>query len=230
MRTLYLIPARAGSKGLPGKNIKKLGGKPLIEFSIDFALKHLKEEDELCVSTNDSEVIQIVKNKELRLHFKRPEELSTDIATTQDVILHALNYFQSIGKIFDMVFLLQPTSPFRTDYDWNAIVSTYDDSLDMVVSVKKTKENPYFNLVEESEDGFLFKSKVGNFTSRQECPAVYSVNGSMYLINVKSLQEKKINEFQKIKKVIMPEERSVDIDTMSDWVMAEFYLNQNENS
>ena len=230
MRTLYLIPARAGSKGLPGKNIKKLGGKPLIEFSIDFALKHLKLEDELCVSTNDFEVVQIVKNKKLKLHFERPEELSTDFATTQDVILHALNYFQSIGKFFDMVFLLQPTSPFRTDYDWNAIVSAYDDSLDMVVTVKKTKENPYFNLVEESENGFLFKSKAGNFTSRQECPAVYSFNGSMYLINVKSLQEKKINEFQKVKKVIMPEERSVDIDTMTDWVMAEFYLNQNENS
>ena len=230
MRTLYLVPARAGSKGLPGKNIKKLGGKPLIEFSIDFALKHLKLEDELCVSTNDYEVIQIVKNKGLKLHFERPEEFSTDIATTQDVILHALNYFQSIGKFFDMVFLLQPTSPFRTDSDWNAIVSAYDDSLDMVVSVKKTKENPYFTLFEESDEGFLFKSKAGNYTSRQECPAVYSFNGSMYLLNVKSLQEKKINEFRKVKKVIMPEERSIDIDTMADWVMAEFYFNKNENS
>jgi CMP-N,N'-diacetyllegionaminic acid synthase len=230
MRTLYLIPARAGSKGLPGKNIKKLGGKPLIEFSIDFALKHLKEEDELCVSTNDSDVIQIVKNKELKLHFRRPEELSTDIATTQDVILHALDYFQSIAIFFDRVFLLQPTSPFRTDSDWNAIVSAYDDSLDMVVSVKKTKENPYFTLFEENEGGFIVKSKPGNYSSRQECPAVYLFNGSMYLINVKSIREKKINVFQKVKKIIMPEERSVDIDTMADWVMAEFYLKKNENS
>jgi N-acylneuraminate cytidylyltransferase len=225
-----LVPARAGSKGLPGKNTKRLGNKSLIEFSIDFALKHIKSEDELCVSTNDNDVIQIVKRKQLKLHFERPDELSTDNATTQDVILHALNYFQSTGGFFDLVFLLQPTSPFRNDDDWSAIISAYNDSLDMVVSVKESKENPYFTLFEESKEGYLFKSKQGNFTSRQECPPVYSYNGSMYLIKVKSLLEKKINEFRKIKKIIMPEERSVDIDTMADWAIAEFYLNKNENS
>jgi N-acylneuraminate cytidylyltransferase len=230
MRILYLVTARAGSKGLPGKNIKILGEKPLIEFSIDFALRHIKLEDELCISTNDQDVMQIVKEKNIKLHFERPDELATDTATSQEVILHALNYFQSIGIMFDLVFLLQPTSPFRTDNDWNAIVSAYDDSLDMVVSVKKSKENPYFTLFEESEEGYLYKSKTGNYTSRQECPSVYSLNGSMYLFNVKSLQEKSINEFLKVKKVIMPEERSIDIDTMADWVMAEFYLNKNENS
>jgi CMP-N,N'-diacetyllegionaminic acid synthase len=230
MKILYLIPARAGSKGLPGKNIKKLGEKPLIEYSIDFALKHLKLDDELCISTNDYEVKQFVKEKKITLHFERPIELSTDTATTQNVILHALNYFQSIGKFFGMVFLLQPTSPIRTENDWNAIVSAYDDSLDMVVSVRKAKENPYFTLFEESEEGFLIKSKSGDYFSRQESPSVYSFNGSMYLINTKSLYQKKINEFQRIKKVIMPEDRSVDIDTMADWVLAEYYLNKNENS
>lgn len=230
MKILYLIPARAGSKGLPGKNTRKLGDKYLIEYSIDFALKHLKPEDVLCISTNDKEVVRIVNNKGIELPFERPDELSTDTATTQDVILHALRYYESFGEIFDAVFLLQPTSPLRADDDWDAIVSAYDDSIDMVVSVKKSKENPYFTLFEENDEGYLYKSKLGDFTSRQECPIVYTFNGSMYLLNVKSLKEKKINEFKKIKKVIMPEERSLDIDNMADWVLIEYYLNSNENS
>jgi N-acylneuraminate cytidylyltransferase len=230
MRILYLIPARKGSKGLPGKNTKLLGDKPLIEYSIEFALNNLNTDDALCISTNDEAVIEIAKSKGISIPFIRPEELANDNASSHDVIIHAINHYEKLNQTFEVVLLLQPTSPFRIQDDFIHLINEYDDTIDMVVSVKLAKENPYFTLFEENEGGFLVKSKFGNYTSRQECPAVYSLNGSMYLINAKSLHEKKISEFQKIKKVIMPEERSVDIDTMPDWVLAEFYLHKNENS
>lgn len=229
MRILYLIPARKGSKGLPGKNIKFLGNKPLIEYSIDFALNNLKYDDELCISTNDEAVIEIVKSKGISIPFIRPEELANDSASSYDVIIHALNQYENLNRTFDAVLLLQPTSPFRIQDDLTSLIKEFNFEIDMVVSVKRAKENPYFTLFEENSNGFLNKSKVGNFERRQDCPGVYAFNGSMYLINVESIKKSRITEFQHIKKIMMPEERSVDIDTLADWTLAEFYL-KNENS
>ena len=229
MRILYLIPARKGSKGLPGKNTKILGNKPLIEYSIDFALLNMKDEDELCVSTNDLEVVKIAEKKGISIPFIRPEELSDDNATSYDVIIHAISYYESLNKKFDAVLLLQPTSPFRNQYDFLKLKNEFDDEINMVVSVKLAKENPYFTLFEENKEGFLDKSKFGNFDRRQDCPEVYAYNGSMYLIKVESIKNSKIVDFKKIKKIVMPEERSIDIDTLADWTLAEFYL-KNENS
>jgi N-acylneuraminate cytidylyltransferase len=226
MRTLYLIPARKGSKGLPGKNTKLLGNKPLIEYSIEFALNNLQFDDELCISTNDEAVLAIAKSKGISIPFIRPEELSNDNASSYDVIIHAINHYEKLNKTFDAVLLLQPTSPFRIQDDFTHLIKEYDDETDMVVSVKISKENPYFTLFEENSNGFLNKCKVGSFQRRQDCPNVYAFNGSMYLIKVSALKKKPINEFKKIKKIIMPEERSIDIDTMTDWILAEFYLNK----
>ena len=228
MKILYLIPARKGSKGLPGKNIKILGNKPLIEYSIDFALENIKVDDELCISTDDIEVMKIAESKGISIPFIRPESLSDDNASSYDVIIHALNYYEENGKNFDSILLLQPTSPFRNINDFHNIIDMYEENCDMVVSVKITKENPYFTLFEENKEGMLVKSKSGDFVRRQDCPSVYAFNGSMYLINTKSIKKFKLNEFNRIKKIIMPEERSVDIDNQADWTLAEFYLN-NEN-
>jgi N-acylneuraminate cytidylyltransferase len=226
MKILYLIPARGGSKGLPGKNVKKLGDKPLIVHSIEFAMLNKTDEDELCISTDDIKVIEIAKSKGIAIPFVRPDKLASDSATSYDVILHALEHYEKGGKIFDAVLLLQPTSPFRNREDFNNLISNYNADLDMVVSVKNVKENPYFTLFEEDELGFLEKSKKGNFQRRQDCPQVFAYNGSMYLMNVETLKQKTISEFEKIKKIIMPDERSIDIDTMADWILAEFYLNK----
>ena len=226
MKILYLIPARAGSKGLPGKNVKILGDKPLIAHTIDFALKNIKEEDELCISSNDAEVLDIAKSLRIDVPFVRPEELASDTANSYDVIMHAIKYYEDNNKCFDLVLLLQPTSPFRSQDDFDTLIQSYDDEVEMVVSVKKAKENPYFTLFEENESGFLDKSKKGDFQRRQDCPDVFAFNGSMYLLKVSALKNRSINEFKKIKKIVMPEERSIDIDTMADWILAEFYLNK----
>ena len=229
MRILYVIPARRESKGLPGKNTKLLGYKPLIEYSIDFAISNLKSDDALCISTNDEAVIAIAKSKGIAVPFLRPEELANDTASSNDVIIHAINEYEKLNQTFDAVLLLQTTSPFRIQDDFNNLMKEYSIDTDMVVTVKFAKENPYFTLFEQNSEGFLRKSKVGNFDRRQDCPEVYSYNGSMYLINIESIKKSRITAFKKIKKVIMPEERSVDIDTLADWILAEFYL-KNENS
>jgi CMP-N,N'-diacetyllegionaminic acid synthase len=229
MRILFLVPARKGSKGLPGKNTKSLGGKPLIEYTIDFALNNLRFDDELCISTNDEAVIAISKSKGISIPFIRPEELANDNASSYDVIIHAINHYESLNQYFDAILLLQPTSPFRINDDFIRLINEYDDHTDMVVSVKIAKENPYFTLFEENSDGFLKKCKAGNFERRQDCPEVFAFNGSMYLINIESIKKLRIVEFANIKKVIMPQERSIDIDTHADWVLAEYYI-KNENS
>lgn len=229
MRILYLIPARKGSKGLPGKNTKILGDKPLILYTIDFALNIMEDEDILCISTNDLEVVKIAEAKGILIPFIRSEELSNDNAASYDVIIHAINHYEKLNQKFDAVLLLQPTSPFRTQEDFVNLKNEFDITTDMVVSVKFAKENPYFTLFEENNDGYLDKSKVGNFERRQDCPHVYAFNGSMYLINIESIKNSKIADFKKVKKIVMPEERSVDIDTLADWTLAEFNL-KNENS
>jgi N-acylneuraminate cytidylyltransferase len=229
MRILYLIPARKGSKSLPGKNTKLLGKKPLIEYSIEFALNNLKNDDVLCISTNDEAVIAIAESKGITIPFIRPEELANDNASSHDVIIHAINQYEKLNQTFDAVLLLQPTSPFRIQDDFTNLIKEYSVDTDMVVSVKLAKENPYFTLFEENSEGFLNKSKIGNYERRQDCPEVYVFNGSMYLINIESIKKSRIAALKYIKKIIMPEERSVDIDTLADWNLAEFYL-KNENS
>jgi N-acylneuraminate cytidylyltransferase len=226
MKILYLIPARKGSKGLPDKNVKVLGNKPLIAYTIDFALKNIKEGDELCISTNDDKVLEIVTDLGINVPFRRPAELATDEANSYDVIMHALKHYENIEKFFDVVLLLQPTSPLRSQDDFDNLIKEYSDSIDMIVSVKMVKDNPYFNLFEEDNLGFLEKSKKGNFQRRQDVPSVFAFNGSMYLMNVDSLKKMAIGNFKKIRKVVMPDERSVDIDTFADWILAEFYLNK----
>jgi CMP-N,N'-diacetyllegionaminic acid synthase len=229
MKILYIIPARKGSKGIPGKNHKLLGGKPLIEYTIEFALENMSCCDDLCISTNDQRIIEVARTKGVSVPFIRPDELCEDNTSSNDVILHAIEFYEKLDKTYDAILYLQPTSPFRSKEDLDKILSEFDLNLDMVVTVKLSKENPYFTIFEEDENGYLVKCKAGNFVTRQECPSVYIYNGSMYLINVKSIKENLITNFRKIKKVIMPDNRSVDIDTSSDWVLAEYILN-NENS
>lgn len=229
MRILYLITARAGSKGLPGKNVKILGNKPLVAYSIEFALQNMNPDDVLCISSNDDKVLSIAKGMGVDIPFIRPEEYATDTASSYDVIMHALSFYENAGYSFDAILLLQPTSPFRDVSDYKNMIAAYTSDVDMVVSVKQSKENPYFNLFEENNAGYLAKCKEGNFIRRQDCPPVFAYNGSMYLINTSSIKKYSIMEFSKIKKIIMPEERSIDIDTLADWNLAEFFLNKENN-
>ncbi len=223
MKILYIIPARGGSKGVPRKNVRLLNGKPLIAYSIEMALSVASAED-ICVTTDDDEVIEVAKSCGLEVPFKRPAHLASDSAGSYEVLLHALAHYESIGRRYDAVMLLQPTSPFRTSQHLKDITSLYTPQLDMVVSVGRSHQNPYFNLFEEKADGFLEKSKSGHYEGRQAVPPVYFYNGSLYLINVNSLKEMPLSAFEHVKKFLMSDICSYDIDTMLDWAICETIL------
>jgi N-acylneuraminate cytidylyltransferase len=222
---LVVIPARGGSKGVPGKNIKELGGKPLIQYTIE-AARELFEDDQILVSTDSIEIKNTVESLGFEVPFIRPEGLATDESATQDVLLHALNFVEEKGFFPRMLILLQPTSPFRNATHIKEALALYNNDLDMVVSVKETISNPYYVLKEENNQGFLENSKKGDFTRRQDCPKVWELNGAIYIINVDSLKSRSMGEFTKVKKYVMDEISSHDIDTMMDWELAKFYLNK----
>ena len=225
MKALVIIPARRGSRGIPGKNIKLLGDKPLIQYSIDAALKVFNKED-ILVSTDSKEIKVIAENCGLNVPFLRPDELATDFTSSQDVILHAIDYTQQRGQNYDTVVLLQPTSPFRNAQHIEEAIKLYDNRIEMVVSVKVSDHNPYYTLYEESDNGFLTQSKKAKFTRRQDCPNVYAYNGAIYVISIDALKTKSIAEFDKVKKYEMSELHSIDLDTPLDWDLAEIVLNK----
>lgn len=226
MKYLAVIPARGGSKGIPHKNIKPLGGKPLIYYSIDVARQFTTDEN-ICVSTDDAKIISVVEQHGLKVPFVRPAELATDTCGSSEVIQHAYQFFVDKGILYDAIVLLQPTSPFRKVKFIKEAVALYDESIDMVTSVRPAACNPYYDGFEEKADGLLQISKGdGTIARRQEAPKVWQQNGSIYVINPKSLIEKGMGGFTKIKKYAMPEAYSVDLDTMLDWKMAELIIKE----
>jgi CMP-N,N'-diacetyllegionaminic acid synthase len=224
MDVLFLITARGGSKGIPEKNIKSLAGKPLIHYSIEIA-RNFVDDEFICVSTDDDKIIKAVETLDLKVPFKRPSELATDTAGSYEVIMHAIQYYAGQGIHFEKIVLLQPTSPFRTKDQIAEALALFNDDTDMVVSVKETKSNPFHLLYLENEKGFLEKViEELHYDRRQAAPKVYELNGAIYVLNVRSLKEKKISEFTKIKKYLMSELTSVDIDTPLDWEWSEFLI------
>lgn len=228
MKPLVIITARGGSKGVPGKNIKLLADKPLIQYTVETARKVFPDHI-ICVSTDDADIKTFVEKLGLNVPFLRPVELAQDDSSSYDVLLHAINYYLSLGYNPDVTILLQPTSPFRTSNHIIEAMNLFDEDCEMVVSVKKSKANPYFNLFEQNKDGFLAKSKVGSYKRRQDCPDVFEFNGAIYLFKTEVLLAKNINEFTKIRKYEMDEMSSHDIDTELDWKIAEIIIeNRNE--
>lgn len=226
METLYIITARGGSKGVPGKNIKLLQGKPLIQYSIEVAMA-LAPGKNICVNTDDDSIIAVAKNFSVDVPFKRPAELATDSASMQDVLLYTISFYEKQGRSFDAIVLLQPTSPLRTVEDVKKAISLFTTDVDMVMSVFETRANPYYVLFEETS-GYLVKSKEGTFDTRQSAPIVYQANGAVYVINVNSLKTKSMKSFTRVRKMVMDEERSIDIDTPADWDYCEFLMGRRQ--
>ena len=220
---LVVIPARGGSKGIPGKNIKELSGKPLIYYTIEVA-RELFSDEQICVSTDDLEIKSVVENLGLKVPFIRPKELATDFSGTHETLLHAIDYFEKEGKKVDTLILLQPTSPFRTTSQLKEALEMYNSNVDAIVSVKETSSNPYYVLFEENKLGFLEKTKDGNFKRRQDCPKVWELNGAIYIVNAKKLKQKDIFELERVAKFEMDELSSVDLDSQLDWEFAEFLI------
>lgn len=226
MKPLVVIPARGGSKRLPGKNIKPLNGKPLIHYTIE-AAREVFDDTIICVSTDDEKIKQVSEQTGLKVPFLRPKELATDTADSRSVLLHAYEFYKEEREYeADVIILLQPTSPLRNATHIKEALKLYHNELDMVVSVKETDANPYFNLYEENEEGFLEKSKEGDFTQKQDVPKVWELNGAIYIINIKSINTS-LQNLKRVKKYTMDQRNSIDIDTELDWKLVEYIIDLN---
>lgn len=221
MKTLYVIPARGGSKGIPGKNIKPLAGKPLIVHTLELA-RSLASDDDICVTTDDNDIIKVLQAENYQVPFVRPAELAQDTSSSYDVIKHAVEFYESNGKQYDAIVLLQPTSPFRRITDVQRALEMHTDNTDLVVSCQKVRTNPYYAVFKVREDGLLEKFLCDSFTRRQDLPQLVEWNGAVYVISIDSLKRcDSLLTMNNIKMVEMDEIHSWDLDTMTDWIIAE---------
>ncbi|MCO5113694.1 MAG: acylneuraminate cytidylyltransferase family protein [Bdellovibrionaceae bacterium] len=221
---LALITARGQSKGIPRKNIKQLGKHPLIAWTIE-AAKKSKYLDDIVLSTDDNEIAAIAEQYGCKVPFIRPNHLALDTSTSMDVILHAL---EEVNKQYDYLLLLQPTSPFRSYQDINGIIeTTIDQNALMSVSVIKQRKPPQYSFM--ICDNKL-KQIIPSTTQlrRQDFPLTYEHNGSLYLSDTSFLKKEKNYLNNKIIPFIMEGlGASVDLDTMDDWLYAEFLIEKN---
>jgi CMP-N-acetylneuraminic acid synthetase len=184
MNILITICAREGSKGIPGKNIKLLNGKPLIDYTLNSAINFSKKyNSKIALSTNDDNILGICNSLGLHTKYKRPFELSTDNTGKIDTINDLLLFEEKEENIsFDYILDLDATSPLRTQTDlMEAFEVLHNDNNALnIFSVNKANKNPYFNMVEKATNGYFELSKNGNFLTRQSANPVFELNASFY--------------------------------------------------
>lgn len=228
MKILGLIPARGGSKGVPNKNIKLLGGKPLICYTIEASLA-TAEIDNLVVSTDSENIAKISKDAGANVPFLRPAELATDKSPSIDTVIHAVEFLAKKNVHFDAVCLLQPTCPFRTTEDIeNAIKTFKNQEADSLISVREVPHqyNPHWTFEADEDEQFLqiATGEKDIISRRQELPKAYHRDGSIYIVKTEVLLEKRSLYGDKIAFHVSQNPIDVNIDTLEDWAKAEAVL------
>jgi CMP-N,N'-diacetyllegionaminic acid synthase len=224
MRILGIIPARGGSKGVPGKNIKLLNGKPLLQYTAEIALESQRLTD-VILSSDDKQIITVAKSLGIQVPFFRPEELAQDTTSTIDVIIHALQWYENQAIFFDAVCLLQVTSPFRTvAFLDNAIEKFITSGCDSLVSVQKVplEYNPHWTFEVNPEGNLKIATGEEKIISRrQQLPDAYHRDGSIYLTKTEVLLQQLSLYGKSTSFVESSPEFYVNIDTLADWKKAE---------
>lgn len=222
---LGIIPARGGSKGIPRKNIKPLNGKPLINYTIDAALAS-QVFDRLIVSTDDPEFAEVSRQAGADVPFIRPVELATDEARGRDVLLHAMDWVGRHDKVYDLVMVLQPTSPLRQATDIiGALELLISKNGKAVVSVCEVEHHPWWcNTLPEDLSMKDFLPDKALHVHRQQLPRYYRLNGAIYCGFWDFVYSNESWYGEGTFAYVMPRERSVDIDTLIDWKLAEVLL------
>ncbi|WP_244958509.1 acylneuraminate cytidylyltransferase family protein [Pseudoalteromonas fuliginea] len=226
MKVIAVIPARGGSKRLPNKNVLPLQGMPLIAWTIE-AAKKSKYIDDILVSTDDAKIANIAISHSAKVPELRPKELSTDNATTNDVILYTLNKY---GTDADIVVILQPTSPFRShEHIDESLELLIDKSGTSVVSVTECEHPPLWaNTLPDSGSMNNFLKRSSQFRS-QDLQTFYRLNGAIYIYKIKELlDEKSMSYTNGTYAYKMQQKHSIDIDTKIDFDWAEFLLSDKE--
>ncbi len=228
-KVLCLICARGGSKGVPGKNIKSLGGTPLIGWSITSA-KQCSFFDRIVVSTDDKAISRIADKYGAETPFLRPAHLAKDSSPEWLVWQHAINELEQKQQFKPDYFVsLPPTSPFRSEVDIEkSVESLYKSNADIVISVTMSARNPYFNMVELDSDGFanLSKPHSSKTTRRQDAPEVFDMTTVVYAVRTKYVLNADGIFNGKVKTIVIPEIRALDIDTELDFEFADFLISK----
>jgi len=220
---LAIVPARGGSKGLPGKNVRPLCGRPLICWTIDTALA-CKEINAVVVSTDDEQIAAVAAAAGAEIPFLRPSRLADDMATSIDVVIHALDFLESNGRIFDIVLLLEPTSPLREVSDIQLALRCMSDSgASAIVSVCRAESvHPAFMFRTTSRGRlkpFMFTSTRG--LRRQEIEPLFYLEGTLYASTVEAIRKHRSFYHEDTIAYEVAKWKAIEIDDIDDFCMVE---------
>jgi CMP-N,N'-diacetyllegionaminic acid synthase len=222
MKVLALIPARGGSKGIPGKNIRPIAGKPLIAWTIEAALRS-RLGGAVVVSTDAPAIAEVACAAGAQVPFLRPAELASDTSPGIDTVFHALEQMPD----FDAVMLLQPTSPLRSTEDIDGCLELAErEALDSIVSVAPCEIHPAWTYAVDDAGRLRPLLPGSTATRRQDLPDAFALNGALYFARRPWLTARRTLLADDTRAYPMPIERSLDIDTPWDWRLAEFLLDR----
>ena len=229
MKVVALICARGGSKGLPGKNIRPLAGRPLIAWAIDRAAA-VKRIERVIVSTDAKEIASVAREAGAETPFLRPAELARDDSPEWLVWRHALHYLkESEGAYPDALIVVPTTAPLRAVSDLERCLDEYEKTgADTIITVTDAHRSPYFNMVKVHEDGTagLVIPRQGAVSRRQDAPVVYDMTTVAYVVRPEFVMTRNGIFDGRVRLVHVPAERALDIDTLLDFRMAECLLSQ----
>lgn len=232
MRILGLIPARGGSKGIPGKNIKLLGDKPLLAYTAEAALKAPSLANVL-LTTDDPDIAAVGRGLGLSVPFLRPADLASDRAPTLPVIQHALTWLAEKGEDYDAVCLLQPTNPFRTSSEIEKGISVFRElDADTVVSVREVPKeyHPEWVYLTDATGALTLSTGASQpISRRQDLSTAYHRDGSLYIARTRLILEENTLYGRHIRGFV-PTSPYLNLDTPADWARAEALLAQKEGN
>ena len=222
---LAIVPARGGSKGVPNKNIRELGGYPLLTYTIE-AAKKSEYIDAIVMTTDSEEIARVAELHGAEAPFRRPAHLATDTARTIDALVHAIEWLGEQGRRYDAVVLLQPTSPLRTEHEIDEAIETFFENNQLgLASVAEVIENPVLTRRLDAYGILHPILPVCSTARRQDMPKFYHVDGAIY-INRSDDVNKDTSLNDNPIAYVMPKMRSVDIDSLEDFYLAERYLKE----
>ena len=225
MKILAVIPARGGSKRVPGKNIRKLGNKPLINWTIDSAL-NTPEVSAIVVSTDDPQIAEIAQSAGATVPWLRPIKLATDEAKSVDVAIHALDWYEAENGKVDGILLLQPTSPFRTNVTIQKAIGLFENHKgSSIIGVSPVQHHHLYTLEKNGE--FLVQYQQQRFLRKKSHnkSQIYVINGAIYLVSPQEIRSSNSFVSSSLLPVIVESSiEALDIDTEEDFKIAEMFL------
>ena len=224
MRTFAFIFARGGSKGVPGKNIKEICGKPLIAYSIEIA-KEIESIEKIFVSTEDDNITSVAKKYGADI-IPRPVSLAEDDSPEWLAWQHSVKWLGEKGENFDIFVSLPATSPLRNKKDITQCLASLDEKTDMVVGITEATRSPFFNMVKKDANGFIdvLINNENLYTRRQDTPAIFDMTTVGYVSRSEFIENSTGIFDGQVKGIEIPAERALDIDTELDFEIAEFLM------